>query len=98
MPHAFPLTSFCLALPPAHVPQAFTFITEVAETFAEPVLNHYAGEAITGLDPAEYGSWDTFYIVTEHDPANATETGWYVREMTGRVRERAKVCERGRGG
>ena len=38
-----------------------------------------AEEAIAGLDPAEYGSWDTFYIVTEYDPANATETGWYVK-------------------
>jgi hypothetical protein len=58
---------------------AFTFISEVAEMFAHPVLKHYSATAISGLD-ASYGNWDTYYIVTEYDDANASDTGWYVKE------------------
>lgn len=57
---------------------AFTFISEVAEMFAEPVLKHYAGTAIAGLGP-DYGTEPIYYIVTEYDEANASDTGWYVR-------------------
>eukprot|EP00041_Stephanoeca_diplocostata_P029250 m.858809 g.858809 ORF g.858809 m.858809 type:complete len:394 (+) comp23525_c0_seq1:370-1551(+) len=60
---------------------AFTFINEVAETFAEPVLTYYSKTAIAGLNPDDYGTEDILYIVTDYDEANAAygDAGWYVR-------------------
>jgi len=62
---------------------AFTFISQVAKFFNEPLLHRYSRLAISGLDPAEYGDEPIYYIVTEYDPNNATvdwEGSWYIRE------------------
>jgi hypothetical protein len=48
-------------------------------------MNHYGETAIQGLDPAEYGDWPTYFIVTEYDKANASETGWYITEDAKKV-------------
>lgn len=64
---------------------AFTFISQIAELFNEPLLRFYAAKAISGLDPQEYGTDPIYYIVHEYSESNVDADGewansWYVKE------------------
>lgn len=67
---------------------AFTFISQVAEVFNEPLLRFYSQKSISGLDPKEYGVDPIYYIVTEYSESNVDPDGvwansWYVKEGDG---------------
>lgn len=64
---------------------AFTFISEVAAYFNQPLLAHYSKLAIAGLDPLMYGSEPIYYLVDEYDEENSYGIdrwldSWYVKK------------------
>jgi len=78
---------------------ALTFINEIADVFAQPILKYYSETSINGLDPTVYGTDPIYYLVTEYDPANAMgckrDGTWYVlkRDQTWYVLEPALTGE-----
>ena len=62
---------------------AFTFISQVARFFNEPLLQYYTSQRILGLDEEVYGSEPIYYLVSDYSEENAAAQwvdSWYVRE------------------
>jgi len=63
---------------------AFTFISQVAEIFNEPLLRYYSQRSIEGLDES-YGPDPIYYLVVEYSDRNVNEEGawcdgWYIKQ------------------
>lgn len=62
---------------------AFTFISQVARFFNEPLLRYYATTRIAGLDLEVYGEEPIYYLYSEYSETNSMdkwEDSWYIKD------------------